>query len=104
MGSDVTVAGNGDEWLPPHDGPDVDGRPVLPGDDPFYQPPAGFERRAPGTVLRSRDVRLAFLGLIPQRFTATQLLYRTTDLDGRASTTVTTVRGVERRPLSETDR
>ncbi|MFC7674462.1 lipase family protein [Mycolicibacterium sp. GCM10028919] len=91
MGSDVTVAGNGDEWLPPHDGPDVDGRPVLPGDDPFYQPPAGFERRAPGTVLRSRDVRLAFLGLIPQRFTATQLLYRTTDLEDHPSTTVTTV-------------
>jgi triacylglycerol lipase len=91
MGKDVKVAGDGAEWLPPHDGPDVDGRPVLPGDDPFYQPPAGFERRAPGTVLRSRDVQLAFLGLIPQRFTATQLLYRTTDLDGHASTTVTTV-------------
>jgi pimeloyl-ACP methyl ester carboxylesterase len=91
MGPDVTVADSGDEWLPEHDGPSADGRPVLPKDDPFYQPPPDFERREPGTVLRSRDVRLAFLGLIPQRFTATQLLYRTTDLDGHASTTVTTV-------------
>lgn len=63
----------------------------MPGDDPFYQPPAGYEDTEPGTVLRSRDVQLAFLGLIPQRFTATQLLYRTTDLAGNPLTTVTTV-------------
>ena len=42
----------------------------------------GFEHAEPGTVLRSRDVELAFLGLIPQKFTATQLLYRTTDMNG----------------------
>ena len=30
-------------------------------------------------MLRARDVELAFLGLVPQQFTATQLLYRTTD-------------------------
>jgi triacylglycerol lipase len=42
-------------------------------------------------VLRSRDVELAFLGLIPQQFTATQLLYRTTDLNGFPQATVTTV-------------
>ncbi|MBX7432871.1 lipase family protein [Mycobacterium sp. Y57] len=66
-------------------------RPAVPAKDPFYVPPAGFEHARPGTVLRSRDVELAFLGLIPQTFTATQLLYRTTDLNGEPQTTVTTV-------------
>ena len=66
-------------------------RPQLPGDDPFYDPPQGFQHAAPGTVLRSRDVELAFLGLIPQKFTATQLLYRTTDMNGAPEATVTTV-------------
>ncbi|KAN87764.1 hypothetical protein Z584_03439, partial [Mycobacterium tuberculosis variant bovis B2 7505] len=52
-------------------------------------PITGWVRRVPpslvrpdsklaGTVLRSRDVELAFMGLIPQPVTATQLLYRTT--------------------------
>ena len=45
----------------------------------------------PGTVLRSRDIELAFLGLIPQRAMATQLLYRTTDMNGEPQATVTTV-------------
>jgi secretory lipase len=36
-------------------------------------------------------VELAFLGLIPQRVTATQLLYRTMDVNGRPEATVTTV-------------
>jgi pimeloyl-ACP methyl ester carboxylesterase len=85
------VYGDGAQWSAPHEELRPRGRPVLPRDDRFYQPPPGFERAEPGTVLRSRDVRLAFLGLIPQRFTATQLLYRTTDLNGNASTTVTTV-------------
>jgi alpha-beta hydrolase superfamily lysophospholipase len=66
-------------------------RPLLPHADPFYLPPAGFEHAAPGTVLRSRDVELAFLGLIPQQFTATQVLYRTTDLHGAPEATVTTL-------------
>ncbi len=42
-------------------------------------------------MLRSRDVELAFLGLIPQPVTATQLLYRTTDMNGQPEATVTTV-------------
>ena len=66
-------------------------RPVVPSWDPFYEPPAGFEHARPGTVLRSRDVRLAFLGLIPQRIVATQLLYRTTDMNGAPEAAVTTV-------------
>src|SRR6201993_208100 len=81
------------QWIgqPPHEELRRKVRPLLPSDDPFYQPPSGFQHAEPGTVLRSRDVELAFLGLIPQRTKATQLLYRTTDLNGQAEATVTTV-------------
>ena len=64
---------------------------MLPAKDSFYQPPAGFEQAAPGTVLRSRDVQLGFLGLIPQKVRATQLLYRTTDRHGEPEACATTV-------------
>ena len=53
--------------------------------------PRAFSTPTPGTVLRTRDVELAFLGLIPQRVTATQLLYRTTDMHGNAEAAATTV-------------
>lgn len=66
-------------------------RPTLPAQDPFYLPPPGFEHAEPGTVFRTRDVELAFLGLIPQQFTAVQLLYRTTDMHGEPAAAVTTV-------------
>ena len=81
------------EWIgrAPHDELERGGRPVLPSEDPFYQPPAGFQHAEPGTVLRSRDVELGFLGLIPQRVKATQLLYRSTDMNGDPQATVTTV-------------
>ncbi|MGE2719910.1 lipase family protein [Mycolicibacterium celeriflavum] len=84
---------SGAEWigLVPHEDLARGTRPLLPADDPFYEPPSGFQHAEPGTVLRSRDVELAFLGLIPQKFTATQLLYRTTDMNGEAEATVTTV-------------
>jgi hypothetical protein len=83
----------GAEWIgrPTHEELQRKVRPVLPSDDGFYVPPAGFEHAEPGTVLRSRAVELAFMGLIPQRFAATQLLYRTTDRHGAPEATVTTV-------------
>jgi pimeloyl-ACP methyl ester carboxylesterase len=83
----------GAEWIGyvPHEELERGTRPQLPADDPFYLPPAGFQHAAPGTVLRSRDVELAFFGLIPQKFTATQLLYRTTDMNGLPHATATTV-------------
>ena len=83
----------GAEWIgtAPHEELALGARPQLPIDDPFYDPPPGFQHAAPGTVLRSRDVEVAFLGLIPQKFTATQLLYRTTDMTGAPEATVTTV-------------
>ena len=42
------------EWIgrAPHEELERGGRPVLPSEDPFYQPPAGFQHAEPGTVLR----------------------------------------------------
>ncbi|WP_235010178.1 lipase family protein [Mycobacterium sp. 3519A] len=64
---------------------------TTPDDDPFYDPPPGYAEAEPGAVLRSRDVRIGFLGVIAQRVTATQLLYRTTNLHGEPEVAVTTV-------------
>lgn len=66
-------------------------RPQKPSKDPFYQPPEGFENEPPGTILRTRSVDVAFLKLIPDPVLAYQILYRTTDLNGDAIATVTTV-------------
>jgi len=83
----------GADWIgrAPHEELRPKARPLLPSNDPFYQPPPGYQHAMPGTVLRSRDVELAFLGLIPQRAMATQLLYRTTDMNGNPEATATTV-------------
>lgn len=67
------------------------GLPKVPSDDPFYQPPAGFESEVPGTILRQREISVAFLGLIPDPVEAYQLLYRTTAINGSAIATVTTI-------------
>lgn len=81
------------EWIgrAPHDDMRRGTRPVLPSRDPFYQPPAGFRHAEPGTVLRSRDVELGFLGVVPQQIRAVQLLYRTTNRHGEPEASVTTV-------------
>lgn len=65
--------------------------PRRPSDDPFYRAPAGFERRVPGEVLRSRPIDVALFGRISQRISAWQLLYRTADLNGVPQVGVTTV-------------
>jgi alpha-beta hydrolase superfamily lysophospholipase len=87
------ASATGAEWIgrAPHEELQAKARPLLPSDDPFHQPPPGYRHATPGTVLRSRDVELAFLGLIPQQTMATQLLYRTTDMNGMPEATVTTV-------------
>jgi Secretory lipase len=84
---------HGAQWIgrPSHEDLQRKVRPLLPWDDPFYLPPRGYQHAEPGTVLRSREVELAFLGLIPQPVTAVQLLYRTMDLNGEPEATVTTV-------------
>lgn len=66
--------------------------PVTPTLDPFYNPPAGFESEAPGSILRTRTVNPSFLGLLPDlSVQAYQLLYRTTSINGSAIAGVTTV-------------
>jgi hypothetical protein len=99
MDLESTTAATGAEWPgeAPHEDLRKGSRPILPSSDPFYQPPTGYEHAEPGTVLRSRNVELAFLGLIPQRFLATQLFYRTTDFNGRPQATATTVLAPTRR-------
>ena len=91
LGSVAPAAGA--EWIGtvPHEDLVRGIRPQLPSDDPFYEPPTGYQHATPGTVLRSRDVEMAFMGLIPQRVKATQLLYRTTDRHGNADAAATTV-------------
>jgi triacylglycerol lipase len=93
MDSGSAAEATGAEWIGqvPHQDLEANVRPHLPAQDPFYAPPDGFQHSTPGTVLRSRDVKLAFLGLIPQRVTATQLLYRSTDMNSRPAAAVTTV-------------
>lgn len=66
-------------------------RPARPDDDPFHLPPDGFWEAEPGTVLRARPAIVGFLGLLRQRVTAWQLLFRTTDPHGAPEVSVTTV-------------
>ncbi|NEW44262.1 lipase family protein [Nocardia cyriacigeorgica] len=67
------------------------GPPVRVEHDPFCVPPPNFAATAPGTVIRSRTVELAWFGRIPQRMRAWQLLYRTSDRHGDAEVALTTV-------------
>jgi hypothetical protein len=66
-------------------------KPLPAEKDPFFEPPRGYERTQPGTVLRSRSVELGLFGVVPLRLKATQLLYRTTNLHGDAEAAMTTV-------------
>ena len=62
----------------------------LPSQDPFYTWTGGLNGVAPGAVLRTREIHFA-AGEITTPITGTQILYRTTDQQGRPVTTVTTV-------------
>ncbi|KAJ2964579.1 hypothetical protein NQZ79_g571 [Umbelopsis isabellina] len=65
-----------------------------PQNDPFYSPPSGYQFRAPGTVLRTRTIPspLATMESYTLNYTnAWQILYRTTDVRGKAIATVTTL-------------
>ncbi|KAI4735342.1 LIP-domain-containing protein [Aureobasidium sp. EXF-12298] len=64
---------------------------ILPQYDPFYNAPAGYQKKAPGTVLRTREVATSYIGLIPEAVQAWQLLYRTTALNGTAIAAATTI-------------
>lgn len=75
----------------PAGGPPAAGSPQTPSNDPFYQPPAGFESEKPGTILRQRTIHAGFYGLVPDPVEAYQLLYRTTAINGSAIAEVTTI-------------
>lgn len=68
---------------------------LSPSKDPFYQPPKGYEKEHPGTILRSRTLgpkSLAAFSAFPQNIAnAYQFLYRTTDALGNPDATVTTL-------------
>ena len=65
--------------------------PLPPTQDPFYQPPAGYQSAAPGTILRSRTIDAAAFATAPLNVQAWQVLYRTTDGLGNPEATVTTI-------------
>src|SRR5688572_6259793 len=67
------------------------GAATAPDQDPFYAPAAGYEASAPGTVLRSRPVNVAALGIPLPIFKAWQVLYRSADAQGDPTATVATI-------------
>lgn len=64
--------------------------PTDPAADAFYRYTGPLTSIAPGTVLRTRTVTVAWAGL-PTPISATQILYRTSDQLGQPTVTVTTV-------------
>ncbi|KAI8086684.1 extracellular lipase [Halteromyces radiatus] len=68
---------------------------LMPSNDPFYNPSAGFEKEKPGTILKSRILpsdSIASSSFSNQKLKAVyQFLYRTTDGLGNATATVTTL-------------
>ena len=72
----------------------ISGRSVVlqPTEDPFYVPPQNYESQQPGTILRARTVDLAFASTVPfNPKSVYQLLFRSTDSLGIASTAVSTI-------------
>ncbi|KAI8068655.1 putative secretory lipase [Gongronella butleri] len=70
---------------------DNDTKPPDPQNDPFYQPPDGFESAKPGTIFKSRTVPIAIFSHFKEKVTAVQLLYKTCDGLDKPTATVTTV-------------
>lgn len=62
----------------------------LPAVDPFYHYDRPLDDVAPGAILRTRQVPYGFHDLATP-LTGTQVLYRTTDQQGRPMTTVATI-------------
>lgn len=69
---------------------DGSGFPAHPAVDPFYAPPRLGPSPAPGEILRSRPVTIRGLGL-PMPVRAWQVLYRSTDAQGRPNAVSGTV-------------
>lgn len=63
----------------------------LPQNDDFYAPAPGYKNAKNGAVLKSRQVVIGILGLIPEPVEAYQIQYRTESVNKTAITSVTTV-------------
>ncbi|TLD07683.1 hypothetical protein PgNI_11084 [Pyricularia grisea] len=64
---------------------------IPPSQDPWYRAPQGFETKAPGTILRTRQAPPNITALVNNSAEAHQLLFRSTDTRYRPSWAVTTV-------------
>lgn len=88
----------------PRSSDDGSGFPVSPDQDAFYLPPSPLPKVPAGTILRSRPVTVRGLGL-PMPVKAWQVLYRSTDAQGRPNAVSGTVgvlddgKPIEGRPL-----
>lgn len=70
----------------------LESRALPPAFDPFYNPPSGWESQPVGTILDTRIIIPATLGLFPNiGLQGWQLLYRTEGANGEPLTTVATV-------------
>ncbi|KAM5463825.1 hypothetical protein MauCBS54593_007270 [Microsporum audouinii] len=70
------------------------GTAPLPSEDPFYQPPEGYENAQPGAILKQRKVPnpVAVIGKIPVKLqSAHHVMYRTSDNFANATVAVTTI-------------
>lgn len=66
-------------------------KPIPPSQDPWYTAPDGFEKAAPGTVLRLRPAPDGLLTIVGNASAAYHALFRTTDASGNPSWAVTTL-------------
>ncbi len=91
----LAVSGPADAVAPD----DGSGFPVHPSTDAFYTAPADLKGVAPGEILRSRPVTIRGLGF-PMPVRAWQVLYRSTDAQGRPNAVSGTVGALDDgRPL-----
>jgi hypothetical protein len=65
--------------------------PLPPSRDPFYTAPHGFEKKAPGTVLRIRHAPGNITTVVANASAVYNIVYRTTDSNYKPSFAVTTL-------------
>ncbi|KAF4971329.1 hypothetical protein FZEAL_9879 [Fusarium zealandicum] len=74
--------------------------PLPPSKDPWYSAPAGYEKTAPGTVLRLRPAQGNLTDMIGNSSATYNILYRTTDSRYKPTWAVTTLLVPELGPAS----
>src|SRR5688572_12887734 len=75
-------------WAAP--GPQSPAAVVAPDNDPFYEAPDPIPAVPPGTLLRSRPVKIAGMG-VPLPLEAWQVMYASTDAKDQPSAVVATI-------------